>query len=282
MKKQDKNKSELIDGQISIFDLKITEKPKKVTKEEEKVTEIEVFVTESLSKITHEENEKSINSLAPTENQQRFLDKNNIIENENLSRVIKYCGGGLGIELVYENSYKTIYINTDGKEEFTIEKKSPVLPMDKILYYKASDIPLNSIQEEKLKNLLERMPFKRVVHRKGDENILVELEDGIVSITPIGWELPFESINNIECSEDEIYLVSKEVPEETVEKDSVEVQERVKVGDYVQAMHGKELIEGEIISEYGLGNEVLNIIFADGTKHTAIGRRAVKKILKSA
>lgn len=47
-------------------------------------------------------------------------------------------------------------------------------------------------------------------------------------------------------------------------------------------MRGKELIEGTIVHEYELGNEILNIIFANGTKHTAISRKAVKKILKSA
>lgn len=58
------------------------------------------------------------------------------------------------------------------------------------------------------------------------------------------------------------------------------IQRRVKPGDFVQAQHGKELIEGTIVHEYGIGNEILNIVFDN--KHTAIGRMHVVKILKSA
>ncbi|WP_073393165.1 hypothetical protein [Clostridium magnum] len=47
----------------------------------------------------------------------------------------------------------------------------------------------------------------------------------------------------------------------------------------LQALYGKEAIEGTIVREYGLGNEILNIDFNNGTKHTAIGRRAILAIL---
>lgn len=37
-------------------------------------------------------------------------------------------------------------------------------------------------------------------------------------------------------------------------------------------MHAKELVDRTIVSEYGIGNEILSIVFVDGTKHTAIER----------
>lgn len=55
----------------------------------------------------------------------------------------------------------------------------------------------------------------------------------------------------------------------------------IKVGDYVEAFHGKDVITGEIISEYGLNNWILNIVFDNGKRCTAIGRQAVRKILRS-
>jgi hypothetical protein len=58
----------------------------------------------------------------------------------------------------------------------------------------------------------------------------------------------------------------------------------VKVGDFVKAYHGKRIIEGKIVHEYGLGNAILNINFElEGRKcQTAIGRFAVIEILKEA
>lgn len=59
--------------------------------------------------------------------------------------------------------------------------------------------------------------------------------------------------------------------------------DKVKVGDHVRATIGKSLVEGIIVSEYGMGCEILNIDFIrNGTKfRTAIGRKAVKAILKN-
>lgn len=268
------SKDLIIEGQVAVWDLEITEKPKKVTEAEVKIAKVDIFTTENPTKIASKENEKAKKPLEITEMQQEFLNKNKILEDQNLSRLIKYYSGGVGIELVCEDNYKTIYVNTDGKKEFTIPNKVPVLPLDRILYYKISSIPPNNTQEEKMRELLEKVPFKRVVKRNGDENILVELGSGVISVTPIGWVLLFETINHVECMEDEVYLVSKEVTE-------TNIGYRVKVGDYVQARYGKGLIEGEIVSEYGLGNEMLNIVFSEGTKHTAIGRKAVRKNIKS-
>ncbi|AKN34203.1 hypothetical protein Ccar_16675 [Clostridium carboxidivorans P7] len=279
---------EPIDGQLSIFDIQITEKPKSFTKKAEMAIENGVLVTENpvlatkiITKVACKENEKIINPLVPTEEQQQFLKKNKVKENENLSRVIKYCGGGLGIEVVYENSYRTIYINKDGREEFTIPNKSPVLPMDKIMYYK-SEFNANTIQKENLQKVLGKFKnsIKRVIKRKGDSNILIELSDNVIDILENGWIIDFTSINRVDCNQEDVMKIlvdEKEEDESTVPEIS-----KAKVGDYVQAMYGKNIIEGTIVREYGMGKDILNIIFDNGTKHTAIGKMQILKILKSA
>jgi hypothetical protein len=281
-----KNKQSITDGQLSIFDMKITEKPKKVTVVAEKITKTEVLSTEILSEVTPIENEKVASPLKPTKKQQQFLNKNKFMENGNLSRIIIHSKGSITVEIKESDTFTSHYINTEGKEEFSYSKKSPVLPGDKIFYYNPSleNISLTKIQTDKLQKLLckQRESINRVIHRKGDENILIELTDKIISITPIGWELPFESISTIDCVEDEIYMIPEKVAQKQEKEDLEEIQKKVKAGDYVQALHNKETIEGRITREYGLGNEILNIIFANETKHTAIGRKTVKKILKSA
>lgn len=176
-------KQENLIGQLSIFDIQVTEKPKNITKAIEKVTknEVEIIKIQNIS-----------------QEQQALID--GYKSDPRLSRIIKYCGGGLGIELLYQNSFKTIYVNRKGIKEFVSDKKSSVLPMDTILYYKNSDIETTDIettdiQEEKLKDLLEHTQYKRIIKRTGDENILIEADGKVLDILPNGWVLEFESIS---------------------------------------------------------------------------------------
>lgn len=281
-----KNKQIIADGQLSMFDMQIMEKPKKVTEVVEKITKTEVLSTEILNKIIHVESEKTASPLKLTEKQQQFLSKNKFMESENLSRIIVHSKGSITVEIKELGTFTSHYINTEGKEEFSYSKKSPVLPWNKIFYYNPSleNIPFTNIQTDKLQKLLckQRESINRVIHRKADENILVEVPGKIIDILPNGWVIEFESLDHIDCEEDEVYIIPEKVTEKVEQEDPEEIQKKVKVGDYVQAMRGKELIEGTIVHEYGLGNEILNIIFANGAKHTAIGRKTVKKILKSA
>lgn len=253
------NKQEVIE-QISIFDIDVTEKPKNIAKSTEKFTEIKVKST-------------NINELS--QEQQRIIDiyKCNI----NLNRIIKYCYGGIGIELIKGNSYRTIYVNTKGIEEFVSSKKSSVLPLDTILYYKTSNVKPTDIQDKKLKDLMNHIDFKRVIKRNGDDNILVEANNKIIDILQNGWVLEFESVISVDCSEDEVYKLPRQ-------KEIVNIGESVRVGDVVKAYYGKTIIEGLIVREYGLGNAILNIDFElEGRKcQTAIGRHAVIEILEEA
>jgi hypothetical protein len=283
--KSNKSKTEsfMLPGQLTLWDIEITqkaeiitEKPSLYTETVDKLPNKEVSYTELSPIVISPKTEKPINPLQLTDGQQDFLCKNNIYENENLNRVIKYCGGGLGIELQYEDSYKTIYVNTQGKEEFTSERKMPVLPMDKIMYYKSPFSEFNNIQEEKIKEVLQKYPSGKVIMRKADENILIELQDKVISINPIGWVLEFQGCKAV-YKEDEVERQdpSEEVPIE-------DIQKSIKLGDIIEAQHGQRIINGEIVRVYGPGNVTLNIVFDNGTKHTAVHRSKVTKLIKCA
>ncbi len=262
-------KNNIAEGQLSLFDLEITPKPKKVT-------ENPVCVTEIINKVTSKENEKIEKHLELTEKQKDFLSKNNIMENENLSRIILHAKNGITIEVKESGTFISHYINAEGQKQFDYPSKSSVLPWDKIIYSAIKEVPLTEIQETKVQKLInEHKDIKRIVKRKGDENIILELTEGILSVNSIGWELPFESMNHIECSDDEVYFIPGK-KEALKSKDAV-----AKVGDYVQVDNGKGIIEGTLFSEYNSGH-TFSIIFDNGTKHTAIPRVAILKILKSA
>lgn len=245
----------MMQEQLSIWDIEIPKKPSSITKIAEKVTEIKVLDTKK--------------SYLYTEQQDKII--KNYKEHLEVNRIIQYCGGGLGVEFKQDDSLKTIYVNKDGKEEFTKDKKLPVLPMDKIFFYK-EELKANEIQEQRLKEIKDNII--RTIKRKGDENIILELMDKVISINPLGWVLEFNNCKAI-YEDDEVINKASEKP-----KDKKAIGEGVKIGDIVQAYRGKEIIQGEIIREYGINNQILNIIFDNGKKHTAIGRRAVIDILQ--
>lgn len=235
-------------GQISIWDIEITKPKEKITEKPISFTKIGEKVTENMDSLTLLEKYKTI---------------------ENLSRIIKYCGGGYGIELQEETNIRTIYVNKEGKEEFTRENRMPVLPMDKILHSKIADSPLNSLQEEKLKELKGKHPMAKVIRRKGDENVILELENKVISVNRKGWVLEF---NNVQA----VYSLDEVVREEIDLKD---MQWSAKAGDIIETTYGKEVIAAEVYRIYNFGY-TLSIIW--DKKHTAIPRCAIRKILRSA
>ncbi|HBJ2602743.1 TPA: hypothetical protein ACXDAM_002267 [Clostridium botulinum] len=240
---QERGYIEPIEGQLTIWDVQITKKPTKVTKIEEKVTE-------------------SLDWLMILE---RYKSK------KNLSRIIQYCGGGYGIEVTTTEGVRTIYINRKGKEEFQFNRKSSVLPMDKILFYK-KDLQPNKIQEQKLQEIKSKHDVIREIRRKGDENILVELEHKVISIVPKGWVLEFQECKVV-YKEDEVIKEVEEV------FDIEAMRKSIRVGDWVEATYRNRKITGEICRVYGPDNMTLNIIFDNGRKHTAMSRMGVLKKL---
>lgn len=187
-------------------------------------------------------------------------------ELENVNRIIKYCSGGLGVEIKEEDSYKTIWVNREGKEEAVFQGKTSVLPMDRIIYY-TEELKANELQEERLRELKVSKSDLEEIRRKGDENIIAIANNRIYSINSKGWILEYENIKAI-YTEDEVI---KEHEEESLEN----MQESIKENDLVEAYHGKRKIKGRICRVYGQGEKILNIIFDNETKHTAIGRMSI-------
>ncbi|GAB6149860.1 hypothetical protein [Clostridium novyi] len=247
----------IAEGQISIFDIQVTKAAKKITEKRKKVMETHEKVTESIDLSTVLEKYKSM---------------------DNLSRIIKYCGGGLGIELIAPGGFKTIYVNKQGIEEFKFDKRINLLPMDQVLYYK-HELKINELQEDRLKTIKEKYEDIKEIRRKGDENIIVEVPGKVISINSLGWILEFNNVQAIYSENEVIHEQNKELKIFDIKQ----MQKSVKVGDKVQAYRSKsEIIEGTITREYGLGNEILNISFKRGDvgAATAIGRRQVIKILE--
>ncbi|MDU4596482.1 hypothetical protein [Clostridium botulinum] len=245
---QERGYRETIEGQLTIWDVQITKKTTSATKNKAIDT-------------------KSVNSI--TEMQDKVIEKYK--NSSELNRIIRYCGGGVGIELKAGDSFRTIYINSQGKEEFECDKKTSVLPMDEILYYKDL-LETNDIQEEKLKDIQEKLKSKKVIRRKGDENIIIELEHKVISIIPKGWVLEFQECKAV-YKEDEVIKEVEEV------FDIEAMRKSIKVGDWVETTYRNRKITGEICRVYGPDNMTLNIIFDNGTKHTAISRLGVLKKL---
>lgn len=268
--------------QISLFDMDFTsnvatkdrflDKNKPSLDSDKHIVAKDIIIQNLAPKI-----EKVKKPLELTAEQQNFLTQNKITDNENLSRLILYANGSLGIELDCINSFETLYINTNGEKEFALSKRSSVLPNDKISYYK-TDFEINTIQQRKLQEVKEQYQgkIKRIIHRHGDENILIEVEGKLLDIISNGWVLEFTETTHVDCEKDEVL--------EDYHEEQKDVGQIVQPGDLVQATIGKSLVEGTITNEYGIACEILNISFErNGTMFsTAIPRAHVKAVLGKA
>ncbi len=251
-------------GQISLWDIEETGNRDLDTKKIDSFTKMEVSFTEKAEKTTelssaatNIKNENSLKLLEITEGQQNFINKNKVMENENLSRVIKYCGGGLGIELFQDDEYTTLYINSEGIKEFNM-KKSKVLPMDQVIYYKGI-FKANELQEQKLEEIRDKA--LKIIRRKGDENIILETKDNVISINSKGWILEFKNVQAV-YSEDEV--------------ERKEVNAEISVGDTVEIVYKSEKEIGAVTRIYGPGNSTINVIF--NGMHTAFYKGNVRKV----
>lgn len=248
-----------IEGQVSLWDIAIID---------DCINNNDILVNKSLSenpilftklpnKETNTKIEKKENSLIITDEQQGFLTKNSIMGNENLSRLIIQCSGGLLIELLVQDSYKTIWINPNGIKEFEHDKKVSPLPMDKIIYYK-NNFKANENQEKKLLEIQDRV--LKVIRRKGDENIIALTEDKVISINSKGWVLEFNSVNVCETE----VIINKNIAED-----------EIIVGDSVEVQYGEDTFKGVVSSIYNNG-DTINCIFDN--RHSAFYKKCVRKI----
>ncbi|AVK49931.1 hypothetical protein AXY43_19180 [Clostridium sp. MF28] len=248
-----KNKmDEVLDGQISIFDLVLSEvkEPKKeyapiVKSHKDKFTEI-------------------INLYKP-----------------NAARIVKRIYGALLVEL----EEKTLYFNGDGVKELELKKDIDLLPADEILFVN-QDRKLNDVQLKKLKD----MNITEYIKRKGDANIIIQKHDKTVVINPKGWIL--EYLQKPKYHEDEVYKIEipKEnigLYILSAEKDIDEKKSNIKSSTFTHNLidfEENDLVEiqykgtrhiGKVVRIYNNG-ETLNVNW-DG-KQTAFYYKTVKKL----
>lgn len=268
----------MLTGQLDIFSL--MKQNNDSSSNEKKPLKIYNKVSSNVVEHTEKFNDLTINQKSTLNN---FISKYKVV------RAIK-SGKSLELEIITKEGFVAYWIDKSGNEEFHFNKRASILPWDKVIYYSKEfqNPSLTKIQEKHYNEFLnesDTKKIKRVIHRKGDLNILIEYSGKIIDILPNGWVLEFNNINHIDCMEDEIvtnYLNKKnnvKVPSQIVTS-KIEVE----VGDLVQALHGTENIEGRITRKYGMDNDILNIEFKRGNSLvcTAIGRRHVIKILSSA
>ncbi|EQB3100449.1 hypothetical protein ACYIU4_001785 [Clostridium botulinum] len=213
-----KQENVLIDGQVSIWEI---------------------------NKTIKKGNDKPVIKLENKEIKIDNMDQTKIIAKyktyENLNRIIGYVGGALGIEVKYKDRFETIYVNKKGEEEFVIKKKSSVLPWDKIIYFR-EDLEINNIQKEKIKKIKGQ-----ALKRPGDENIIFNQGNKVISVIENGWILEYE---NIKIADLEKYKKLN------ANQDS---RKKLELGNIVETEYKNEIIQGEVVHIYNNGH-TCNII----------------------
>lgn len=220
------------EGQLSFWDIEIPTSSNIV----EKATEEVIRVVKGI-----------------TDKQEQIIEKYRVIEQ--LNRVIQYAGGGVGIELKNDNGFNTIYVNKVGEEEFVTLTQVPVQPIDKIITAK-EEYEINEIQTIRLEDLKQKYKIKSYIKRNGDKNIIVKLNEKVISINPQGWILEYKEA---------IYHENEVIK---FKENDIEY----KVGDYVEALHGNEKIMGEIVKKYE-NQDSFNIVW--NRKHSAFHKSKI-------
>lgn len=278
---------ELLPGQISVFDILNSGK---LAAKAHSSLEISTCFRKTIFDVGQVKSKSESYVLA--EAQKKVLKK--FIDEKEVCRAV-LTNKNVQIEvLAVSGEFQTHWISSDGSEECCFDKRASVFPKDRILYYSPEyeSVEFSKIQKEVLNEYIksDRFKVKRIIHRKGDLNILIELPGKIVDILPNGWDLEFNNLDHVQCSQDEIlqdYSISspcKSLKESLCcDSGGRTIRQSVGVGDFVQALYGENVISGIITREYGMNNEILNIEFEgkNGPAVTAIGRRHILKILET-
>ncbi|MDS1005317.1 hypothetical protein P9J83_17770 [Clostridium sporogenes] len=218
-----------------------------------------------IDKTIKKDNDKPVIKLENKEIKIDNIDQTKIIAKyktyENLNRIIGYAGGALGIEIKYKDRFETIYVNKKGEEEFVIKKKSSVLPWDKIIYFR-EDLKINNIQKEKIKKIKGQ-----ALKRPGDENIIFNQGNKVISVIENGWVLEYD---NIKIAELEKY---KKINVNNINQN---LRKTLKLGDIVETEYKDEIIQGKVVHIYNNGY-TCNII--EGNRYIPIPICGIKQVI---
>lgn len=250
----------IIPGQISIFDIDVTE----INKLEHIISATPIGVNLSNQTIDNKiDNDKK--SLKLSMHQEEFLSKNMILKNENLNRVIIYACGHMGIEIseTYGTKTKTYDVAAQLTTEF--DREINITALDTV-YYSADKYLITDIQEQRLKEFKSNHRKCKVIHRNGDRNLIVIHENGVSSINQKGWVLDYVTIKDIEYKKEEVL-------EDDHEEEPKKVEYRI--GDKIIVNMLTREVKGEVAHIYNNGE---SICFIYDNKYTATHISRIKKV----
>lgn len=179
------------------------------------------------------------------------------------NRIIR-TGNYINVEYKKGTSYRTVMINREGKEVLELDRKAPVHPFSKVIYA-AEDFEINILQKERARTF-----NKSILKRYGDENLIIDCGNKIVSILPNGWALEYK---DVKIADRDTYRPIN------FTFDIKEMQSRVKLGDIIETEYAGSPLIAEVCHIYD-NPYTVNVTWEG--KHTSIARCLIKRIVKSA
>lgn len=189
---------------------------------------------------------------------------------DNCIRIVKTVSGALLVGL----EDKTLYFNSEGKNEFNLNPDVGLTPADEIIIANV-DKELNDIQLMKL----EELQPKQYIKRKGEANVIILGDSKTITINPRGWVLEWKM--KPKYHENELFITkmaneNTDLANKVTEMDIIITEtEEIKIDDMVEFSYRNQICIGKIVSIYN-GGETVNVSW-DG-KHTAFYYKSVKKV----
>lgn len=218
---------DVIEGQVSIFDLPV------ITPKEEVKKVIEI------DKNTDDEIINKYKSIA--------------------LRIIKCFGGRYSIETEKER----IMLYRNGKEDYRTNELRALLPMDNILFAK-EDFNVNDKQEQLLEEFKKTRNIDKVIKRFGDSSYIVITKDSNCGINAHvinnkGWIVDYKD-KPIYKDEEVIFKNDKEELQHDKEKNQNDIK-AIEVGSIVKVKYQNKEYIGKVVKIYGPSNKTVNVIF---------------------
>lgn len=236
IKKREYN--EILEGQISIFDLEL-----------------------NFSQKSKKENIPVVKS-----HRDKFAEIINLYQSSS-ARIVKQVCGALLVEL----EDKTLYFNRDGVKELELRKDMALLPGDEILVVN-QDRELNELQLQMLKAL----NVKEYIKRKGDANIIIQKQGKTIVINPKGWIL--EYVQAPKYKENEVFstkIHNENADSNNKITESYEDHIEFNLDDTVEIEYEGSKEIGKIKRIYNNG-ETINVLW--NGKQTAFYYKCVRKV----
>lgn len=174
-------------------------------------------------------------------------------------KIIKCFGGRYSIETEKER----IMLYRNGKEDYRTNELRALLPMDNILFAR-EDFKVNDKQEQLLEEFNKTRNIDKVIKRFGDYSYIVITKDGNCRINTHvinnkGWIVDYKD-KPIYKDEEVIFKNDNE----EFKHDNGEIQNDIKtieIGSIVKVKYQNKEYIGKVVRIYGPSNKTVNVIF---------------------